>query len=53
MGLRYSPILKQKLILISNSIQSYHTMNKTLIDEALDLIRRNPSDLVYMYIFLD
>ena len=52
MILRYSPVLKQKLVQTSDSIQSFHTMNYVLIDEALDFVR-NPSVLVYMYIFVD
>ena len=40
MGLRYSPVLKQKPVQTSNSIQSYYT---------LEII--NPSVLVFMYHF--
>ena len=36
MSLRYSPVIKQKLV--QNSIQSHHTMNQALADEALDLV---------------
>ena len=51
--LRYSPVLRQKLTLTSNSIQSYHhQMTYALIDEALDLVR-NPLVLVYRYILVD
>ena len=41
MGLRYSPVLKQKLVQTLISFQFYYTMNQALIDEARDLVR-NP-----------
>ena len=47
-----SPVLKQKLIQTSKSIQSYHTMNEALIGETLDLVRK-PSVPVYLKIVID